>query len=140
MFPTLVSILESAELNNVVKLKPSRGLIANDGAIPISGRQDVIGPITRTVKEAAYMLSMAGCSGKDERPWNIPFDRIPGFATHCESADLTGITIGVPQNTFSADLTSPIMVFFESMIETFRRAGVKEVDTADFPDTDEFKN
>lgn len=121
-------------------MKPSRGLIANDGAIPISGRQDVIGPITKTVRDAAYMLSkMAGRSEKDDRTWSIPFDSIPDFTTYCKGTDLTGITVGVPRNTFSADPTSPIMVSFESAIETLRRAGAKVVDSADFPEADGFK-
>ncbi|KAK0750190.1 hypothetical protein B0T18DRAFT_408415 [Schizothecium vesticola] len=50
--------------------------------------------------------------------------------------DLTGITAGVPWNTFSAEPTSPIMVSFESVIETLRRAGAKVVDSTDFPEAD----
>ncbi|KAM7219411.1 amidase signature enzyme [Rhypophila decipiens] len=61
------SILGPAEKNGVVGLKPSRGLVGNDGTIPISSRQDVIGTLTRTVKDASYMLtSMAGRSDVDE--------------------------------------------------------------------------
>jgi amidase len=74
---TFGSILEPAEFASVVGMKPSRGLTANGGAIPISGRQDVIGPITKTVRDVAYMLSkMAGRSDKDERTWSISFDSI----------------------------------------------------------------
>ncbi|KAK4643233.1 hypothetical protein QC761_0065700 [Podospora bellae-mahoneyi] len=70
---TFGSILEPAELNNVIGLKPSRGLIANDGTIPISARQDVMGTLTRTVSDAAHLLTtMAGRSENDEVTWNIP--------------------------------------------------------------------
>ncbi|KAK4445842.1 amidase signature enzyme [Podospora aff. communis PSN243] len=44
---TFGSILEPAEFNNVVGLKPSRGLIANDSVIPISARKDVIGTLSQ---------------------------------------------------------------------------------------------
>lgn len=72
------SIVDPAEIANVVGFKPTRGLIARDGAIPISRRQDVIGTLTRTVKDAAYMLSnMAGRSELDERTWHIPFELSP---------------------------------------------------------------
>lgn len=79
---TFGSIIEPAESASVVGMKPSRGLITNDGAIPISGRQDVIGPMTKTVRDAAYLLcKMAGRSDKDEGTWGIPFNGIPDFTT-----------------------------------------------------------
>ncbi|KAK4654481.1 hypothetical protein QC762_0066030 [Podospora pseudocomata] len=134
---TFGSILEPAELNNVIGLKPSRGLIANDGSLPTSARQDVIGTLTRTVSDAAHLLTtMAGRSENDERTWNIPF-AVPDF-TYCKDTDLSGITIGVPRSTFTADSTSPIMISFESALETLHRAGAKVVDNADFPDVEEF--
>ncbi|KAH6649416.1 glutamyl-tRNA amidotransferase subunit A [Chaetomium tenue] len=137
---TFGSILEPAELNNVVGLKPSRGLVANDGAIPISSRQDVIGTLTRTVKDAAYLLTtMAGRSEKDKGTWNIPFENIPDFTTHCKGTDLSGITIGVPRNAFTADPMSPIMLSFESALKTLGSAGATVVDSADFPEADGFK-
>ncbi|KAK4141225.1 amidase [Dichotomopilus funicola] len=107
---TVGSILAPAERNNVVGFKPSRGLIANDGAIPVSSRQDVIDTLTRTVKDAAYLVStMAGRSERDEGTWDIPFQQIPDFTEFCNGTDLSGVTIGVPRNTFDSDPTSPIM-------------------------------
>ncbi|KAK3332679.1 glutamyl-tRNA amidotransferase subunit A [Cercophora scortea] len=136
------SIVEPAEFNNVVGFKPSRGLIANDGAIPISARQDIIGTLTRTVKDAAYLFTnMAGRSERDEGTWNIPFDTIPDFCTFCNTTDLSGVTIGVPRNTFRADHdpTSPVMVSFEAALKTLSSAGAKVIDRADFPEADGYK-
>ncbi|KAK3682879.1 glutamyl-tRNA amidotransferase subunit A [Podospora appendiculata] len=130
------SIVEPAEFNNVVGFKPSRGIIGNDGAVPISGRQDVIGTLTQTVKDAAYLFTnMAGRSERDEGTWNIPFDTIPDFSALCNGTDLSGITIGVPRNTFSADRdpTSPVMISFEAALKILNSAGAKVVDSADFP-------
>ncbi|KAI0867324.1 amidase signature enzyme [Hypoxylon argillaceum] len=137
---TFNSILEPAEFNSVVGLKPSRGLVPNDGTIPISSRQDVIGTLTRTVKDAAYMLNnMAGRSERDERTWNIPFKEIPNFVKFCSGTDLSGVTVGVPRNSFPADPTSPIMVSFEAALRTLASAGAQVIDNADFPAADEFK-
>ncbi|KAK0617015.1 amidase signature domain-containing protein [Immersiella caudata] len=83
------------------------GLIANDGAIPISGRQDVLDTLTRTT-------------------WNIPFE-IPDFTIYCKGTDLTDITIGVPRNAFSAESSSPVMVSFGSALNTLSQAGAKQV-------------
>jgi amidase len=134
------SILSPAEKSSVVGLKPSRGLVANDGTIPISTRQDVIGILSRTVKDAAFLLnSMAGRSERDERTWNIPLDPMPDFTKFCEEIDLTGLSIGVPRNTFSLDPTSPVMVSFDSALTVLAAAGAKIVDNANFLEADEFK-
>jgi amidase len=132
--------LGPAELNNVVGFKPSRGLIGTDGAIPISSRQDVIGTLTRTVRDAAYLLSkMAGRSDRDERTWKIPFDPIPDFTTFCKGKDLSGITVGVPRNTWIGNSPAPIEASFESALKTMRSAGAKVVENADFPKVEDFK-
>lgn len=134
------SILGPAKANSVVGLKPSRGLVANDGTIPISSRQDVIGTLSRTVKDAAFLLNhMAGRSDRDDRTWNIPLDPIPDFTKFCDGTDLTGLSIGVPRNTFSLDPTSPVMESFEAALGILAAAGAKIVDNANFSEADEFK-
>ncbi|KUJ22181.1 putative amidase [Mollisia scopiformis] len=134
------SIVGPAELNNVVGFKPTRGLISTDGVIPISSRQDVIGTLTRTVKDAAYLLSeMAGRSKRDERTWHIPFNPIPDFTTFCKGTDLSGITIGVPRNTWEGESPAPIQASFESALQTLSSAGANVVEDSDFPQADDFK-
>jgi Asp-tRNA(Asn)/Glu-tRNA(Gln) amidotransferase A subunit family amidase len=52
--------------NSLVGLRPTRGLISRDGIMPFSATQDEIGPITRTVEDAARMLEvMAGYDPAD---------------------------------------------------------------------------
>ncbi|KAL8899812.1 MAG: hypothetical protein Q9207_006011, partial [Kuettlingeria erythrocarpa] len=137
---TMGSIVDPAQINNVVGLKPTRGLVGTDGAIPISKRQDIIGTLTRSFKDAAYMLSnMAGRSELDPMTWQIPFEPIPDFTAYCKGTDLQGVTIGVPRNTTSSNRSAPIMESFESALTTLRSAGANVVDSADFPAVDEFK-
>ncbi len=137
---TVGSITSPAEFNNIVGLKPTRGLVGNDGAIPISRRQDIIGTLTRSVKDSAYLLSaMAGRSRQDDRTWDIPLDPIPDYTMFCQEINLTDITIGVPRNSFDADDASPISATFEAALETLRSAGAKVVDNANFPAAEDFK-
>ncbi|KAI4244046.1 MAG: hypothetical protein L6R42_010572, partial [Xanthoria sp. 1 TBL-2021] len=138
---TMGSVVDPAQINNVVGFKPTRGLVGTDGAIPISKRQDIIGTLTRSVKDAAYMLSnMAGRSELDPMTWQIPFEPIPNFTAYCTGTDLQGVTFGVPRNTFtSSNCSAPIMNSFESALRTLRSAGANVVDSADFPAVDEFK-
>lgn len=58
------SVTCPASVNGVVGLKPTVGLISRSGIIPISATQDTAGPMARTVKDVAVLLSML--TGVDE--------------------------------------------------------------------------
>ncbi|KAJ1694893.1 hypothetical protein LUZ63_011591 [Rhynchospora breviuscula] len=53
---TFGSIICPSAFNSVVGIKPTVGLTSRSVVIPISPRQDTIGPICRTVKDAVYVL------------------------------------------------------------------------------------
>ena len=60
------SIRSPASANNLVGIRPTRGLVSRAGVIPNSLTQDEIGPITRTVADAALLLDvMAGYDPAD---------------------------------------------------------------------------
>jgi amidase len=60
------SIRSPASATSLVGLRPTRGLISRDGIMPFSATQDEIGPMTRTVEDAARMLDvMAGYDAAD---------------------------------------------------------------------------
>jgi amidase len=52
------SILAPASLNGLVGLKPTVGLVSGVGVVPITTRQDTTGPMTRTVADAALLISV----------------------------------------------------------------------------------
>lgn len=52
------SIICPASICGLVGIKPTVGLISRSGVIPISHTQDTAGPMTRTVADAAIMLSV----------------------------------------------------------------------------------
>jgi len=60
------SIRSPASANSIVGLRPTRGLVSRDGIMPFSVTQDEVGPMTRTVEDAARMLEvMAGYDSAD---------------------------------------------------------------------------
>ncbi len=60
------SILCPASVAGLVGLKPTVGLVSRSGIIPISITQDTAGPMTRTVADAAMLLTaMAGVDAQD---------------------------------------------------------------------------
>ena len=55
-----------ASAQSLVGVRPTRGLVSRSGVIPVSWTQDELGPITRTVQDAARMLGvMAGYDPAD---------------------------------------------------------------------------
>jgi amidase len=68
------SIRSPASAQNLVGLRPTRGLVSRSGIIPVSTTQDEAGPITRTVADAAHMLDVM--AGYD------PDDPITAFGAH----------------------------------------------------------
>ena len=72
------SILSPASANSLVGLKPTTGLLSRGGIVPISSTFDTPGPMTRTVTDAAILLSaMAGEDPADPatkgNPKNKPY-------------------------------------------------------------------
>jgi amidase len=129
-----------AERNNVIGFKPTRGFIGTEATIPISNRQDVIGTLTRTVMDAAYLLNqMVGRSERDERTWNIPVDPIPDFTQFCQGVDLSGLRLGIPRNAFADNMPAAIMDAFSMASRTFTSAGAAVIDDANFTAADEFR-
>src|SRR5258708_34251186 len=60
------SIRSPASANNLVGVRPTRGLVSRSGVIPNSQTQDEVGPIARTVTDAALILDvMAGYDPAD---------------------------------------------------------------------------
>ena len=90
------SIRSPASATNLVGIRPTRGLVSRAGVIPNSLTQDEIGPITRTVTDAALLLDvMAGYDPADPIT-ALSTGRIPRSYTGLLSRDaLRGARIGV---------------------------------------------
>ncbi|GAA1145127.1 amidase [Kribbella jejuensis] len=78
------SIVCPAALNGVVGLKPTVGLIPQQGIVPISHSQDTAGPMTRTVEQTAALLSVLTGGQTD-------------YTEACRGTDLSNVRIGVPR-------------------------------------------
>ena len=130
------SILSPSEVNNVVGIKPTVGLTARDLVIPISEHQDTIGPMARTIKDAAYILSaIAGKSPYDNYTGAIPFDITPDYVAACNFSALRNKRIGVPRNLIdvSDDPTAASIVdAFNAALDVMRSAGAIIVDNTNF--------
>ena len=98
------SIRSPASANSLVGIRPTRGLVTRAGVIPNSLTQDEIGPITRTVTDAALLLDhMAGYDPADPIT-ALGRGRIPTTYTHLLARDaLKGARIGLMTNLMGTD-------------------------------------
>lgn len=89
------SITCPAGVNGVVGFKPTVGLVSRRFVVPISHSQDTAGPMTRSVRDAAIMLTaMAGSDPED--PATAEADKWRGnYAAGLSDEALKGLRIGV---------------------------------------------
>jgi amidase len=98
------SIRSPSSANNLVGVRPTRGLVSRNGLIPNSQTQDEVGPIARTVTDAALILDVM--AGYDPADPITAFGRghQPATFTHLLRVDaLKGARIGVMMNLFGKD-------------------------------------
>jgi aspartyl-tRNA(Asn)/glutamyl-tRNA(Gln) amidotransferase subunit A len=78
----------------IVGHKPTYGLVSRRGVMPLSWTQDHVGPMTRTVEDAAIVLqSIAGYDPADDGSADVP---IPDYRAALTGA-VDGLTVGVPR-------------------------------------------
>jgi len=89
------SVTCPASINGIVGLKPSVGLVSRTRIVPISVTQDTAGPMTRTVREAAELLTViAGSDPAD--PATVEADsRKTDYAAALDGASLKGKRLGL---------------------------------------------
>ncbi|KAG2339111.1 amidase signature enzyme [Suillus weaverae] len=131
------SITCPANQNNVVGIKTTVGLTSRAGVIPISEHQDTVGPLTRSVTDAAIVLSIiAGPDPNDNFTMAQPMP-VPDYTMALSNTSLVGKRIGVPRAVFLNDSMTGndpyVNQVFEQALETLKILGATIVDPADLP-------
>lgn len=122
------SILSPSDVNNLVGIKPTVGLTSRYLVIPISEHQDTVGPMARTVKDAAYLLNaIAGPDPKDNYTSAIPNNgSVPDYVAACDYSAFSGARLGVAWNVldiWAEDTDAPVVAAFYEALETIKAAG-----------------
>ncbi|XTZ09816.1 MAG: amidase, partial [cyanobacterium endosymbiont of Rhopalodia yunnanensis] len=95
------SIRQPASFCGVVGLKPTYGLVSRFGLIAYGSSLDQIGPLSRSVEDAAILLgAIAGYDVKDSTSLNVS---IPDYTTFLKRS-LKGLTVGIIEETFEEGL------------------------------------
>ncbi|RYN78945.1 hypothetical protein AA0117_g4050 [Alternaria alternata] len=102
---------------------------------------DTIGPLTKTVKDSAYLLQgIAGFDIHDNYTSAIPEEVDMDFVGACKLSALKGARLGVPRNVIqlmSDEITQSMVKAFDDSLEVLRAAGAVVVES-DFPAAQEF--
>ena len=102
---TAGSIREPAAMCGIVGLKPTYGRVSAHGVVPLSWSLDHVGPITRTVADAAVILhAIAGYDARDVGSADMP---VADYVAALRN-DTKPIRIGVPRAYFYDDLDPEI--------------------------------
>lgn len=103
---TAGSVRMPAAYCGLVGLKATYGRVSNRGAIPLSWTLDHVGPLCRTVQDAALMLEvMAGYDTREPTSLDVPAGR---YSHDLGSGRKPGLRIGVPRSLFFDDLEAEI--------------------------------
>jgi len=92
------SIRSPASANNLVGIRPTRGLISRDGIIPVSFTQDTIGPITRNVADTARMLDVMAGYDSNDPVTALSVGNVPKTYTEFLQNGLAGARLGLLTN------------------------------------------
>jgi aspartyl-tRNA(Asn)/glutamyl-tRNA(Gln) amidotransferase subunit A len=91
------SIRQPAALCGLVGLKPTYGRVSMHGVVPLSWSQDHVGPLTRTVRDAALLLqALAGHDPRDPASSDAP---VPDYLANVEEG-VAGLRVGLPRDFF----------------------------------------
>ena len=104
-----------------VGLKPTRGLVPLDGVIPLSFTLDHVGPLCRSVADAAALLLALSEPRFDSGQWRRMLRAI--------RRGVKGLRVGVPRDYFFDHIQPAVRHAVLDAVEVFRRLGaeVKEV-------------
>lgn len=123
------SIVCPSSVNGIVGFKPTLGLVSRTRIVPISHSQDTAGPMTRTVRDAALLLTaMAGSDPSD--PATVEADkRKKDYAANLTGDALKGMRLGVPLDRIGEN--PGLKAIFEAALDVLRKQGAEIVDIAD---------
>jgi aspartyl-tRNA(Asn)/glutamyl-tRNA(Gln) amidotransferase subunit A len=119
------SIRQPAALCGVVGLKPTYGRVSRYGLVAFASSLDQIGPIARTVADAALVLQ--AIAGPDPLDSTAAPEPVPDYLAALTGA-LDGVRIGVPWRLLDDGVDEGVRGAFRGAIDTLRAHGARIVD------------
>ena len=125
------SIRQPAALCGVVGLKPTYGRVSRYGLTAFASSLDQIGPITKTVEDAAYLLNIiSGQDSKDATSVRIP---VPDFLENLNN-EIKGLKAGLPEEYFVEGIEPEVKERVLEAVKKLESLGV-EIEEISLPNT-----
>ncbi|SMO42361.1 aspartyl/glutamyl-tRNA(Asn/Gln) amidotransferase subunit A [Balnearium lithotrophicum] len=125
------SIRQPAAFCGVVGLKPTYGRVSRYGLTAFASSLDQIGPITKSVEDAAYLLNViSGQDSKDATSAKVP---VPNFL-EALNGEVKGLKAGVPKEYFIEGIDPQVKESVLNAIKLLEKLGV-EVREVSLPNT-----
>ncbi|KKU91690.1 MAG: Glutamyl-tRNA(Gln) amidotransferase subunit A [Candidatus Jorgensenbacteria bacterium GW2011_GWA1_48_11] len=112
------SVRQPAAFCGVVGLKPTYGAVSRHGLIAMASSLDQIGPITKTVEDAAILFQ--AIRGKDEFDSTSVNNAYEDILEPPELEKIRKLKIGIPKEYFTNDLESGVAEAVEQAIRNFK--------------------
>jgi aspartyl-tRNA(Asn)/glutamyl-tRNA(Gln) amidotransferase subunit A len=121
------SIRQPAALCGVTGLKPTYGRVSRYGLVAFASSLDQIGPITKSVEDAALLLRvMAGVDQEDSTSLDAP---VPDYRAAL-GGDLRGVRLGLPKEYLIDGIDPEVRSAIEAAVAQFSSLGAEIVDVS----------
>ena len=121
------SIRQPASFCGCVGLKPSYGRVSRYGVTAYASSLDQVGPITKTVEDAAMLLQpMAGCDPHDGTTLDMP---VPDYGAALRGG-LKGLRIGLPKEYYIEGSDPEVMACVRKAVDGCAAAGAEIVEVS----------
>ena len=125
---TCGSIRIPSSFNNLIGLRPSKGLSSIYGILPLSHTQDVAGPLARSAEDLAIILDIvSGYDSRDEATEIMRTAAAPAFVDRLYSANLADLRIGKLQQYFEGS-DGAVNTELEDALDWYEEQGAEIVD------------
>lgn len=125
---TCGSIRIPAAFNNLVGLRPTKGLSSIYGVMPLSSTQDVAGPLARSISDLAIVLDiLAGYDPLDSATTPMQEREPPRFREQLGKASLQGVRIGRLLDYYDT-AQPPVQALLDDALEQMTEQGAVVVD------------
>ncbi|MCC3280682.1 MULTISPECIES: Asp-tRNA(Asn)/Glu-tRNA(Gln) amidotransferase subunit GatA [unclassified Arthrobacter] len=122
------SIRQPAAVTGSVGVKPTYGGVSRYGAIAMASSLDQIGPVSRTVLDAALLQEVIG--GHDPRDSTSLTDPVGSLADAARNGNVAGMRIGVIKELQGEGYEAGIQARFNESLDMLRDAGAEIVEVS----------
>ena len=121
------SIRQPASLCSCVGLKVTYGRVPRQGVISYASSFDTIGPLTKTVEDAALVLNTI--AGESEKDATTPDQLVPDYTQYLKT-DLKGVKIGIPKEYFKEGVEQETANVINEGIEVLKKLGAETIEVS----------